>query len=122
MVNINFTSELSNEKIDTEEVTTTSLKQSSTESDISTDESTTSSTVTDAFKKLFTESYSTIPIYPECGKILSSSSGFFSSPGFPNPYKKNINCQWIIQALPDQRIMLSFKSFVLEFEPICRYL
>ncbi|XP_039911857.1 enteropeptidase isoform X2 [Hirundo rustica] len=43
--------------------------------------------------------------------MLTGSSGFFHSMNYPNPYKENIVCQWIIVVPQGLSIKLNFTSF-----------
>ena len=36
-----------------------------------------------------------------CNETINGSSGFLSSPGFPEYYDRNLNCNWIIDASND---------------------
>ena len=45
---------------------------------------------------------------------LSSSSGNFTPPGYPDVILEDINCVWAIVAADDSFITLSFISFVLD--------
>ena len=49
----------------------------------------------------------------DCYATLSSSSGNFTPPGYPDVILEDINCVWVIVAADDSFITLSFISFVL---------
>ena len=51
--------------------------------------------------------------YPQNGTIYS--------PGYPNNYGKYENCNWLIQAPPGQRVLLSFTKFDIEYSSQCSY-
>lgn len=50
----------------------------------------------------------------ECQQVLSTVSGTFSSPSFPNIYPNNINCHWCITQAAGYRIKLFFPFMDLE--------
>uniref|UniRef100_A0AAY4BGR8 CUB domain-containing protein n=1 Tax=Denticeps clupeoides TaxID=299321 RepID=A0AAY4BGR8_9TELE len=50
----------------------------------------------------------------ECQQILTSISGNFTSPHFPNIYPNNINCHWTVTLSAGYRIKLFFPSMELE--------
>ncbi|XP_059179030.1 cubilin-like isoform X2 [Physella acuta] len=56
-----------------------------------------------------------------CGGILQDPTGTFTSPNFPNPYNRNIECVWKIIANLDQAIELTFPTFQLEAHDRCEY-
>ena len=50
-----------------------------------------------------------------CGGYYTSSSGSFTSPGFPNNYPNNAKCNYEIRAPADRRIVLELQFYELEF-------
>lgn len=48
------------------------------------------------------------------GDILNGSSGFFSSPNFPNNFPTNNNCTWNITVPAGRIIKVTFVNFTLE--------
>jgi len=55
-----------------------------------------------------------------CGGILTNSSGEIKSPGYPDSYTHNLNCQWTISIVPGSKIKLSVEDFDVEPSPECR--
>ncbi|XP_019714389.1 procollagen C-endopeptidase enhancer a [Hippocampus comes] len=62
----------------------------------------------------------TRPVF-HCGGSLVAESGFVGSEGFPDHYKPNSKCTWIITVPEDKVVMLSFRIFDLEADSQCRY-
>lgn len=56
-----------------------------------------------------------------CGGDLVADSGFVGSEGFPSYYKPNSRCLWRITVPEGNVVMLSFRIFDLEADPLCRY-
>ncbi|KAL4659590.1 procollagen C-endopeptidase enhancer 2-like [Arapaima gigas] len=56
-----------------------------------------------------------------CGGNLVAESGLVGSEGFPNFYKADSKCTWYITVPEGQVVMLSFRIFDLEADPLCRY-
>ncbi|KAF4108203.1 hypothetical protein G5714_010962 [Onychostoma macrolepis] len=56
-----------------------------------------------------------------CGGDLVGDSGFVGSEGFPSFYKPNSKCTWYITVPEGNVVMLSFRIFDLEADPLCRY-
>ena len=54
-----------------------------------------------------------------CGGTLSSMSGRFASPDFPNSYPMNVECVWIIKAPAGNIAHLFFSQFDLEESEDC---
>ena len=54
-----------------------------------------------------------------CGGALTSLSGRFASPNFPNAYPQNTECVWEIGGWPGNQITLQFESFQLESSENC---
>ncbi|XP_070534683.1 protein SpAN-like isoform X2 [Ptychodera flava] len=54
------------------------------------------------------------PSLGECGEILTESEGSFTSPGYPNNYNNNLECQWTVQAPSEYLIKLTFQSFQMQ--------
>ncbi|XP_012276352.1 cubilin [Orussus abietinus] len=60
----------------------------------------------------------------ECEEIVSLSDPTsleyrFSSPGWPNGYKNDLNCSWIFESLPGTSLSLNFKSISLNSNSYC---
>lgn len=62
----------------------------------------------------------TRPVF-NCGGNLVGDSGFVGSEGFPSFYKPNSQCTWYITVPEGNVVMLSFRVFDLEADPLCRY-
>ncbi|XP_051972107.1 procollagen C-endopeptidase enhancer 2-like [Xyrauchen texanus] len=56
-----------------------------------------------------------------CGGDLVGDSGFVGSEGFPSFYKPNSKCTWYITVPEGNVVMLTFRIFDLEADPLCRY-
>ncbi|KAL4631132.1 procollagen C-endopeptidase enhancer 2-like [Arapaima gigas] len=56
-----------------------------------------------------------------CGGHLVTDSGYLGSEGFPSHYKPNRKCTWYISVPDGHVVMLSFRIFDLEPDPLCRY-
>ncbi|XP_068785635.1 procollagen C-endopeptidase enhancer 1 [Struthio camelus] len=56
-----------------------------------------------------------------CGGEHSGDSGYIASEGFPAHYPPNRNCTWTITVPEGQVVMLSFRVFDLEPDPLCRF-
>ncbi|XP_051540864.1 procollagen C-endopeptidase enhancer 2-like [Myxocyprinus asiaticus] len=62
----------------------------------------------------------TRPVF-NCGGDLVRDSGFVGSEGFPSFYKPNSKCTWYITVPVGNVVMLTFRIFDLEADPLCRY-
>ncbi|XP_067113655.1 procollagen C-endopeptidase enhancer a [Osmerus mordax] len=62
----------------------------------------------------------TRPVF-HCGGDLVADSGFLGSEAFPSHYKPNSKCVWRITVPEGNVVMLSFRIFDLEADPLCRY-
>ncbi|KAG9263173.1 procollagen C-endopeptidase enhancer 2-like [Astyanax mexicanus] len=62
----------------------------------------------------------TRPVF-NCGGHLDGDSGFVGSEGFPSFYKPDSKCTWYITVPEGNVVMLSFRVFDLEADPLCRY-
>ncbi|XP_036380310.1 procollagen C-endopeptidase enhancer a [Megalops cyprinoides] len=62
----------------------------------------------------------TRPVF-HCGGNLDGESGLLGSEGFPSFYKPNSKCTWYITVPEGNVVMLSFRIFDLEADPLCRY-
>ncbi|KAI4902857.1 hypothetical protein NFI96_003572 [Prochilodus magdalenae] len=60
------------------------------------------------------------PVF-KCGGQLEGDSGFVGSEGFPSFYKPDSKCTWYITVPEGNVVMLSFRIFDLEADPLCRY-
>ncbi|XP_043107102.1 procollagen C-endopeptidase enhancer a [Puntigrus tetrazona] len=56
-----------------------------------------------------------------CGGDLFGDSGFVGSEGFPSFYKHDSKCTWYITVPEGNVVMLTFRIFDLEADPLCRY-
>uniref|UniRef100_A0A8B9GL35 Cubilin n=1 Tax=Amazona collaria TaxID=241587 RepID=A0A8B9GL35_9PSIT len=56
-----------------------------------------------------------------CGGELSGPSGSFHSPGYPNRYPNNRECNWYIHTAPGSSIQLTIHEFKIEYHPDCNY-
>uniref|UniRef100_A0A3Q2YUP4 Neuropilin n=1 Tax=Hippocampus comes TaxID=109280 RepID=A0A3Q2YUP4_HIPCM len=62
-----------------------------------------------------------------CFRNFTSSSGMIESPGFPDKYPHNLECSYMIIALANMEISLTFLTFDLENDPLlvgegdCKY-
>jgi len=52
--------------------------------------------------------------YASCNNVLTAHSGIIESPNFPNPYPRNRDCTWIIQATLGNTVNASFSHFEIE--------
>ncbi|KAM5129364.1 embryonic protein UVS.2-like [Mantella aurantiaca] len=65
----------------------------------------------------FTATYSPV----QCGGTYFNSQGTFSSPGYPNSYWPNMNCNYTITAPVGKKITLTITDFHLEYVKFCYY-
>ena len=56
-----------------------------------------------------------------CGGYLSTPTGSFTSPGYPNPYDHRRVCEWKIVVPTGQYIQLTIETFDLESHSSCAY-
>ncbi|XP_069655824.1 procollagen C-endopeptidase enhancer 1 isoform X1 [Haliaeetus albicilla] len=56
-----------------------------------------------------------------CGGEHRGESGYIASEGFPQHYPPGRNCTWTITVPEGQVVMLSFRVFDLEPDPLCRF-
>ena len=56
---------------------------------------------------------------PTCGELHMADSGVISSPGYPESYPSNLNCQWNITVSPGHMINMEFNDFHIEHSPFC---
>ncbi|XP_042333248.1 procollagen C-endopeptidase enhancer 1 [Sceloporus undulatus] len=56
-----------------------------------------------------------------CGGDYTGDNGYIASEGFPSPYPPSKTCTWTITVPEGQVVMLSFRVFDMEPDPICRY-
>ncbi|XP_039180727.1 procollagen C-endopeptidase enhancer 1 [Crotalus tigris] len=56
-----------------------------------------------------------------CGGDYNASSGYLASENFPQHYPPSKTCIWTITVPEGQVVMLSFRFFDLEPDPVCRY-
>ena len=57
----------------------------------------------------------------QCGGELTTSSGFLTSPGYPQSYPSGVTCVWTITAPVGSKLNLQFNSFDLESASNCQY-
>lgn len=50
---------------------------------------------------------------------VKNNSYTFSSPGFPEGYKTDLNCEWIIESEPQNHIEILFNKLDLESNRLC---
>ncbi|CAG9816798.1 unnamed protein product [Phaedon cochleariae] len=56
--------------------------------------------------------FATYSVYDsQCGGTLTSSEGFFSTPGYPKKYASDTECEWTIQISPGNQLTLNFIAF-----------
>ena len=55
-----------------------------------------------------------------CGGTLEAASGGFASPSYPRDYPPDSDCTYILLALAEKRIQLTFTSFNTEQDPDCQ--
>nr|XP_020466972.1 procollagen C-endopeptidase enhancer 2-like isoform X2 [Monopterus albus] len=77
-------------------------------------------TLTMGWAEAQSETNLTRPVF-HCGGHLVVESGIVASEGFPSHYKPNSKCTWYITVPEGHVVMLSFRLFDLEADPICRY-
>nr|XP_056719114.1 procollagen C-endopeptidase enhancer 1 [Euleptes europaea]XP_056722829.1 procollagen C-endopeptidase enhancer 1-like [Euleptes europaea] len=56
-----------------------------------------------------------------CGGDHTGDTGYIASEGFPAHYPASKKCTWTITVPEGQVVMLSFRVFDLEPDPVCRY-
>ncbi|XP_062993609.1 procollagen C-endopeptidase enhancer 1 [Elgaria multicarinata webbii] len=56
-----------------------------------------------------------------CGGDYTGDTGYIASEGFPSNYPPSKTCTWTITVPEGQVVMLSFRVFDLEPDPVCRY-
>ena len=56
-----------------------------------------------------------------CGADLTSPSGSFVSPNYPNPYGHNAECFWTVTTSRGSRIQLIFVDIDIELHSACNY-
>ncbi|XP_015194623.2 adhesion G-protein coupled receptor G6 isoform X8 [Lepisosteus oculatus] len=57
----------------------------------------------------------------DCNKVLTASSGFFTSPCYPSEYPKSQACKWTLQAPAGFIVQITFCDFELEEALGCIY-
>ena len=58
-------------------------------------------------------------LVPYCGGTITSN-GTILSPEHPQNYPNNEDCEWVIRFPEEERIMLEFVAFNLEYAYRCR--
>ncbi|XP_039341949.1 CUB domain-containing protein 2 isoform X3 [Mauremys reevesii] len=56
-----------------------------------------------------------------CGGVLTGLSGVITSPHYPENYPNNVECRWIIRAVPNSIIKLVFADFQMENNEGCNF-
>ncbi|XP_054851131.1 procollagen C-endopeptidase enhancer 1 [Eublepharis macularius] len=56
-----------------------------------------------------------------CGGDYTGDTGYIASEGFPSHYPASKRCTWTITVPEGQVVMLSFRVFDVEPDPVCRY-
>ena len=46
-----------------------------------------------------------------CGGLITATSGYISSPRYPNNYANNLDCEWHINVPEGKRIKIDFIDF-----------
>nr|XP_023417709.1 cubilin [Cavia porcellus] len=54
-----------------------------------------------------------------CGGIFHTPNGEIHSPNYPNHYRSNADCSWVIQVEKNHRVLLNFTDFDLEPPDSC---
>ncbi|XP_071475764.1 cubilin [Marmota flaviventris] len=54
-----------------------------------------------------------------CGGIFQAPNGEIHSPNYPNHYRSNTECSWVIQVEKNHRVLLNFTDFDLEPPDSC---
>uniref|UniRef100_A0A4X2M7T4 Cubilin n=1 Tax=Vombatus ursinus TaxID=29139 RepID=A0A4X2M7T4_VOMUR len=54
-----------------------------------------------------------------CGGIFQASSGEIHSPNYPNSYRRNTDCSWVIQVDRGHHILLNFTDIDFELQDAC---
>jgi len=57
----------------------------------------------------------TCHVFSACGGTLTSSSGRFVSPRYPDSYPDGVQCEWTIGSSPGNRVMLTFRWDIAVF-------
>ena len=57
---------------------------------------------------------------PGCGGLLTAPRGTLKSPNHPDVYEHDLDCQWLIRALPNERIRFTFLALDLEMTHNCQ--
>ena len=53
-------------------------------------------------------------VHPNCSYYIKASNGSFSSPNYPNHYRDNITCGWMIQAPRGYSLHIRFAEINLD--------
>lgn len=51
--------------------------------------------------------------------MLTKASGSFSSPGYPQAYPRDTECEWYISTAPGTRIQITIHEFDIEHAAAC---
>ena len=55
-----------------------------------------------------------------CGGLITATSGYLSSPFYPNDYVNNKDCKWHINVPEGEQIKIDFISFNVEDDSSCK--
>eukprot|EP00794_Sanderia_malayensis_P003246 gene3246-3727_t len=65
--------------------------------------------------------YSNATYLDFCGGVLHAASGFIRSPNYPNPYRHNAVCEWIIHVEDGNTVTANVTDLSIESSTGCRY-
>lgn len=51
--------------------------------------------------------------------MLTKASGTFSSPGYPQAYPRDTECEWYISTAPGTRVQITIHEFDIEHAAAC---
>lgn len=57
----------------------------------------------------------------DCTEVLTSLTGYFTTPNYPGNYPNNAICYWFIAVPADYTITVQFTSFNLDGSGTCLY-
>lgn len=57
----------------------------------------------------------------KCGATFTDENGSFQTPGYPNQYPTNIECEWVITVPVTHSLTLTFNKFDMEESSKCKY-
>eukprot|EP00062_Callorhinchus_milii_P019503 gi/632974159/ref/XP_007903517.1/ PREDICTED: uncharacterized threonine-rich GPI-anchored glycoprotein PJ4664.02-like [Callorhinchus milii] len=59
--------------------------------------------------------------FDSCGDVPKGTAGTFQSPGYPQSYPSDMDCIWVIEALPEDLVQLEFTVMSIERHRTCKY-